>query len=118
MGEVRMSIFLRGRLVGALLGVLSSLTLFCLAPSIARAQATATITGLVTDQSGAVVPGASVKVTDARTGQNYFGKTSGDGTYRGDAIPPGPGYAVAVTKDGFQQVVIENLYLPVGTATT
>ena len=113
-----MSILSKGRLVGALLGVLSSLMLFCLAPSIAKAQANATITGLVTDQSGAAVPGASIKVTDTRTGSDYFGKTSGDGTYRIDNVPPGPGYAVAVTKDGFQQVVISNLYLPVGTPTT
>lgn len=113
-----MSMLSKGRLVGGILGLLSSLMLFCLVPSVAKAQANATITGLITDQSGAVIPGSSVRVTDARTGSDYFGKTSGDGTYRIDNLPPGPGYSVTVTKDGFQQVVINNLYLPVGTATT
>jgi Carboxypeptidase regulatory-like domain len=113
-----MSILRKIRSAGVLLGVFAAVVVFCLVPSIARAQATATLTGLVTDQTGATVPGASIKVTDPRTGSSYFSKTAGDGTYRVDNIPPGPGYSLTVTKDGFEQFVINNLYLPVGTATT
>jgi hypothetical protein len=94
------------------------LAAFCLIPSVANAQSTASVTGILTDQTGALVPGASIKVSDTRTGTSYFGKTAGDGHYRISGLPPGPGYAITVTKDGFQTFVINNLYLPVGTTTT
>ena len=113
-----MSTLRKIRLVGVLAGVFTAGMVFFLVPSVAHAQANASITGLVTDQSGAVVPGASIKVTNASTGSNYFGKTAGDGTYRIEDVPPGPGYSLTVTKDGFQQLTVNNLYLPVGTATS
>jgi carboxypeptidase family protein len=118
MEVVGMSTLRKIRLVGVLAGVFTAGMVFFLVPSVAHAQANASITGLVTDQSGAVVPGASIKVTNASTGSNYFGKTAGDGTYRIEDVPPGPGYSLTVTKDGFQQLTVNNLYLPVGTATT
>src|SRR5579863_8621955 len=89
-----------------------ALAVLGLVPSFARAQSTSTLTGIVTDQSGALVPGASIKVIDTRTGTPYFGKTAGDGSYRIDSLPPGPGYALTVTKDGFQTFILNNLYLP------
>ena len=43
--------------------------LICLRPAPAFAQATGSITGLITDQSGAVMPGVTVEATNAATGQ-------------------------------------------------
>ena len=87
-------------------------------PIAAVAQSVASITGIVTDATGAVVPGASVKLTNTQTGLSYFTKTSGDGSYRVVDLPPGPGYSLTIKKDGFQTEVINNLYLPVGAPTT
>lgn len=94
------------------------LAAFCLVPTAAKAQNFASVTGTVTDTTGATVPGASIALLDTRTNSSYFGKTAGDGTYRIEDIPPGPGYSMTVKKDGFQVFVVNNLYLPVGVATT
>jgi hypothetical protein len=113
-----MSIFRRIRLAGVLLALIVTVAATCLLPSIAHAQSISTVTGTVSDTSGAAVPGASIKLIDTRTNAAYFGKTAGDGTYRLSDLPPGPGYSLSVTKDGFQVFIINNLYLPVATATT
>lgn len=103
------------RLVLFLLAVLLAFPIFTKAQN---AQNVASLTGVVSDSTGAAVPGASVKLTDTRTGGNYFGKTAGDGGYRIVDVPPGPGYTLTIKKDGFQTLVVSNLYLPVATATT
>ncbi|HXX18480.1 MAG TPA: carboxypeptidase-like regulatory domain-containing protein [Candidatus Acidoferrum sp.] len=98
--------------------VLLVLVTLGLLPAITQAQNVASITGVATDASDAVVPGASVKLVDTRTGTTYFAKTAGDGGYRIVDLAPGPGYSLTVKKDGFQTLVISNLYLPVATTTT
>ena len=92
----------------------------CALPTLLQAQVSgaASITGVVTDQTGSVLPGASIKIVDTRTNAEYFGKTSGDGSYRIADLPPGPGYSLTVKKDGFQTFSIANLYLPVAVTTT
>ena len=87
-------------------------------PMIAMAQSVASVTGVVTDTSGAAVPGASIKLVDTRTGTAYYAKTAGDGSYRIVDVPPGPGYSLTVKKDGFETFVVSSLYLPVATPTT
>src|SRR6185437_11917908 len=87
-------------------------------PAITKAQNVASITGIVTDTSGAVVPGASITVVNTKTNASYFGKTAGDGSYRIVDVPPGPDYTLTVKKDGFVAFTISNLYLPVGVPTT
>jgi hypothetical protein len=94
------------------------LAVLCLVPTVTNAQSVASVTGTVTDTSGAAVPGASIILMDTRTNNSYFGKTAGDGSYRISELAPGPGYALTVKKDGFQVFVINGLYLPVATATT
>jgi TonB-dependent receptor len=73
----------------------------CLLPA-ARSQATAKsgwIEGTVVDQSGAVLPGAQVKVSPSDT----IGKTDEQGNYRVDAIPAGQ-YTLTVSYIGFKPV--------------
>jgi Carboxypeptidase regulatory-like domain/TonB dependent receptor-like, beta-barrel len=82
------------------------------------AQSVASLTGTITDTAGASVPGATIKLQDTRTGNIYTATTGSDGNYRLVDLPPGPGYALTVTKQGFQTFVINSLYLPVATATT
>jgi Carboxypeptidase regulatory-like domain/TonB dependent receptor len=96
-----------------------SLCVFLLVPiGTAKAQSVGSVTGTVTDSSGAAVPGASITLQDTRNGTSYSAKTAGDGTYRIEDLPPGPGYTLTVKKDGFQTFVLNSLYLPVATATT
>jgi trimeric autotransporter adhesin len=69
--------------------------------SVAHAQIrSATITGLVTDASGSVVPGAVVVVTDQETGISNTTKTTEAGQYTVPYLSAGT-YTVAVTSAGF-----------------
>ncbi len=70
--------------------------------SVAMAQTTSgTITGTVTDQSGAVVPGAKITLTDEAT-KDAREVTGGDnGEFVFAALRPGT-YTINVEKPGFQ----------------
>lgn len=59
---------------------------------------TSTIEGTVTDQNGAVVAGATVKVTGSNTERSAT--TGSDGVYRVAALPAGT-YTLAVSQTGF-----------------
>src|SRR5271170_5600986 len=48
---------------------------------IASAQENATITGTVSDSSGAAVPGATITVTQTKTGEARITQSSGAGLY-------------------------------------
>jgi hypothetical protein len=104
---------MRSRILAVL--VLAAL---CLIPSMSKAQGTASLTGTVTDASGAGVPSATVKLTSTREGTTFSATTASDGSYRIVGVPPGPGYTLTVTKASFQTFVLNDLYLPVATATT
>lgn len=59
-----------------------------------------TITGNVTDSTGAVVPGATVKATDTATGFSRTAQTNSEGIYFLEALQPGT-YEVKVTTPNF-----------------
>ena len=50
-------------------------------PATAYAQATGTISGIITDESGAVMPGVTVEVTNTDTNQSRTAVTGPDGFY-------------------------------------
>src|SRR5205807_2364183 len=58
-----------------------------------------TIRGTVTDSTGAVIPGATVKVTDALTNAARETKTNSQGNYEMFGLKPGT-YKVTVTAAG------------------
>ncbi|HEX5227108.1 MAG TPA: TonB-dependent receptor, partial [Bryobacteraceae bacterium] len=60
------------------------------------------VTGAVTDQTGAVVPGATVTLINVNTNVSQTTSTNGDGDYRFAFVPPGT-YKVDVKATGFQQ---------------
>ena len=76
---------------------------FCLAlgglPVLAQLP-TGTILGVVSDPSGAVVPGASVTIRDVDTGLTRTVTTGSDGSYRANALPVGH-YEIHVSHEGF-----------------
>ncbi len=79
-------------------------TLFVfLIAAVASAQQTGSIVGTVHDPSGAVVPGASVKITDTETQFQRVVKTNGSGEYVAPSMPTGT-YSITVDKAGFQKL--------------
>src|SRR5690349_8246078 len=67
-----------------------------------------TILGTVTDASGAVVTGASVKVHNVNTGLDRTTQTSADGSYSVPELPIGT-YSVTISQSGFQTSVTSNV---------
>jgi hypothetical protein len=78
-----------------------------------KAQDVASITGLVTDPTGAVVPGVAVTLLNPATGASYATVTNGVGSYTLNGVKPGPGYQIEFTAAGFTSAVVSGLYLNV-----
>jgi len=76
-----------------------------------------TITGLVTDQSGAVVPDVNVTITDKATKSARTTTTNSAGRYVFVNVPPGT-YDVTFTKAGFAKVSVPNDVIAVGEVST
>jgi len=95
------------------------LVLLALSYSLAlKAQDMASITGLVTDTSGAVIPGANVELVNTTTNSAYKAVTNEVGEYTIANVNPGPGYKLTFSRDGFQSVVISGVYLNVNATRT
>jgi hypothetical protein len=80
--------------------------------STAIAQGTSAIVGTVTDQSGAVVSGVEVTVTDTATGSTRTLATGTDGNYFAENLKPG-NYEIAAAKSGFQTKKVTAVVLQV-----
>jgi hypothetical protein len=79
----------------------------------AGAQVSAALSGRVTDQSGAGVPGATVTAKDTDMGISRETVTDAAGRYELPALPVGR-YEVAATKSGFAVAVRSGINLVVG----
>lgn len=87
-------------------------------PTLALAQDVAGLVGTITDKTGGAISGAQITVVDTRTGAVYTATTGNEGTFKFPKLPPGPGYELTASKDGFQKAIIANLYLPIAITTT
>jgi hypothetical protein len=85
-----------------------------MAGSLAAQTFRGTILGSVTDASGAVVPGASVKIHNVNTGQDRVTVTTADGTYAVPELPVGT-YSVTVTQKGFQTSITNTVAVDVAS---
>ncbi len=86
---------------GALLRALLLIVFACGGAYVASGQATSgSISGFVTDKSGAAIPGADVTVQEERTGVQTHGTTESSGFYNITHILAGQ-YTVTVTANGF-----------------
>ena len=83
----------------------------------AQGTVTGGIVGKVTDPQGAVVPNATVTVTNTQTNAAVTTTTTEDGTYRVSNLQPGT-YRVESSATGFAQAKAENIIVEVGRATT
>jgi trimeric autotransporter adhesin len=112
-----------GKWIGSL-----AVLLFCAALSLKAQIRSGTITGIVTDQKGAVVVDAQVTVTNGATHVSYTTKTTQAGLYSVPYLENGT-YDVSVFKAGFQtetvngvsvtasQIARADVALRIGTAT-
>ena len=71
-----------------------------MAPLTMWAQDISSVTGVVTDVSGAVIVGAEVTLVNTTTNASYHAKTNSVGSYTIVNVPPGPGYKITFTQSG------------------
>ncbi len=78
------------------------LPLFLILASVAVwAQANSEVTGIVTDQTGAVVAGAKIVLTDPATGESHTTVSGGTGLYDFSGLNPA-NYNMKITAKGFE----------------
>jgi hypothetical protein len=82
------------------------------------AQSVSGVTGVVTDASGAVVPGVQVTLNDTKTDRSFTTTTNDNGAYTFTNIQPGQAYKLTFTGTGFQTLVLSNLTLGVAKTET
>jgi hypothetical protein len=75
------------------------------------------IEGTVTDPSGAVIPGATLTLTNLGTGIKATVQTSNTGYYRFQSLPPGK-FTLEAAASGFKTSTISDLVLEVGQTRT
>lgn len=79
-------------------------------PAAASAQQiTSGIVGTVTDENGAPLAGATVTITDTRTGAERTLTTGGAGTFTATGLVTGGPYTVAATADGHEGQTVNDI---------
>ena len=92
--------------------------LFCImglafAPAAFAQVDTATVTGRVTDSTGAVVPNAQVTIVSATTNFRFETTTNNEGLYRIQSLLPGE-YQLTLQASGFKKTIRPGITLRVG----
>src|SRR6266542_370296 len=74
----------------------------------AQGTASSALAGVVSDQKGGVINGATVTVTNRATGSSRTATTNDNGEYKLDLLPAGR-YNIKVDASGFGPVTAEDL---------
>src|ERR1035437_5150984 len=77
----------------------------------------ATLSGTVTDPSGAAIPNANLTLLNAKTNVSVTAKSNGEGQYRVLFIDPGS-YTLGAEAVGFSKYLESNISLTVSQAST
>ena len=83
----------------------------------AQAVANATVSGQITDQTGAAVVGAAIKMIETERAVTHDATSDSDGRYTIPNLPVGP-YRLEVTMSGFKNYVQSGIVLQVGDSPT
>lgn len=78
---------------------------------------TGRLEGIVSDQSGAAVSGAEITVRNEVSGAEQIKESDGSGSFTFLNLEPGQ-YQVSVLKQGFDQVLLSQVWVSVGTTAT
>src|SRR5262245_28378761 len=87
------------------------------APAYAQGSFFTSLSGTVADSSGAVIPGASVKIRNNGTGQEVNTVTESDGGFTVPSLPGGT-YTVTVSLMGFKTAVLNSVTLNAAVPAT
>ena len=88
--------------------LLATIALLCVSASMAFAQAGQSVSGIVVDAAGGVIPGASVAVRNNATGESFEAVTNEAGTFSVPAIAVGT-YTVTIALQGFKTTVVNDV---------
>src|SRR5437764_846344 len=86
--------------------------LYCASSALAQVD-TGTITGRVTDSSGAAVPSVQISVIQRDTNFTFQTATNGEGLYRIQSLQPGT-YQLSFNAPGFKRLIRDNITLQTG----
>src|SRR5262245_3828884 len=106
--------YLRAQLSGARVVVILMSLLFTAITAVAQVT-TGNLQGVVKDPNGAVVAGASVKVTNVDTGIVKETVTNEEGFYRITNLLPGTNYKIDVSAQGFTPAAVEKVVVRLAT---
>jgi len=101
-----------------LLAIVISAVVLAATPTILKAQDSSSMVGTVKDATGAVIPGATVVLSNALTGVSYTQASDKTGSYRFPDVPPNSGYTATFTAPNFATVKLDNITLSVGMTRT
>jgi hypothetical protein len=93
------------------------LCLFAICPVTFAQVTNASLTGVVTDSNGAVLPGVQLQVQNTATNATQTTETNASGVYTVAPLNPGS-YKILVEKQGFNKMVQTGVTLTVGQAAT
>jgi hypothetical protein len=105
---------MRSKLTSAVIAVI---TLVSCCGSLFAQSTNATLSGVVHDPQGAVIPNAAVNATEIETGQAHQTTSGGSGAYTLPNLPIGD-YKVVVSAPGFSSEVIPSITLHVNQAAS
>src|ERR1035441_10215548 len=83
----------------------------------AWAQTGASLSGVVTNQTGAALPDVAVTIRNVETGATRTIATDGRGQYQASGLPPGR-FEIRAAKQGFADETRTGISLAVGQAAT
>jgi hypothetical protein len=92
----------------------ASLVLIAITGALAQGVTTASMSGVVKDSKGEIIPGTNVVATHVPSGTTYGASSRSDGYYNLLGMRVGGPYTVKASFVGYKEEVIENVYLQLG----
>jgi hypothetical protein len=86
--------------------------------SLSGQQTTGSLSGNISDSTGAVLPGVTVEISGPALQGTRAATTSSDGRYRFLNLPPGDGYRIGATLSGFESVSKRDMHVFLGQEGT
>src|SRR5579871_2314952 len=100
------------------MGILLLCGLFLGATPNSAAQDSGSVTGVVSDQTGAVLVNAEVTLENTNTKTVFHAKTNSVGSYTIPNVPAGPAYRMTFSHAGFAALEYSDIYLSVASTRT